>query len=318
MNVLEGLGNAGEKRLRAQEIVGQAVDRIGVRRHRPLGVQIDVKDAAGRDVAHELEGADLDEAMTVVGLEAGGLGVKDDLAHQLRCRIVACFLAQSRHDPPHLVKCIVEAAAGIHNEIGVGPLVGIGGLAGQQPVELLLGHAGSGEGAPTLDLGGGAHHHEAIHGAVAADLEQQRNIEDDERLLRRRGGRDEAGFGLAHQRMDDGLERRQGGRVGEQQGGEPVAIDGAIDQRFGEKRCNRGDGAAARGIEPVHLEVGVEHRAAELGEHPGGLRLAHGERAGEADQHHASGSMRSRTSSARSSGVTAGRRPNQRSKPGTA
>ena len=113
------------------------------------------------------------------------------------------------------------------------------------PVELLLGHAGSGEGALALDLGGGAHHHEAIHGAVAANLEQQRNIEDDERLLRRRGGRDEAGFGLVHQRMDDGFERRQGGRVGEQQGGEPVAIDGAIDQRFGEERCNRGDGAAA-------------------------------------------------------------------------
>ena len=46
-----------------------------------LGIDVAVEHTAGRHVVHQLDAGDLDDAMAVVGIEAGGLGVEHDLAH---------------------------------------------------------------------------------------------------------------------------------------------------------------------------------------------------------------------------------------------
>jgi hypothetical protein len=51
-------------------------DRVGW--HVALGVEIAVKRAAGRRVVDQLDGANLDDAMTAQSVEAGRLGVDDD------------------------------------------------------------------------------------------------------------------------------------------------------------------------------------------------------------------------------------------------
>ena len=65
------------------------------------------------------------------------------------------------------------------------------------------------------------------------------------------------------------------------------------------------DRRAARRVEPVHLGVGVVDRRALLGEHRRGGRLAHADRAGEADDDHARASSAASASAAH---VDVGRR----------
>ena len=70
-------------------------------------------------------------------------------------------------------------------------------------------------------------------------------------------------------------------------------------------------------VKPVHGLVGIVHRNAGRREHRCRRRLPHADRAGEAKHDH-DVCNRSATISSRNSPVTSGRRPNQRSKPGTA
>ena len=101
-------------------------------------------------------------------------------------------------------------------------------------------------------------------------------------------------------------------------GGEPGAVDGAVLTGPRETRLDRAT-ARRTGIEPVHGRVGVEAPARRRSANIRGRgRLAHADRAGEAeDEHHARSTM-SATIDGAQLGVTAGRTPNQRSKPGTA
>ena len=49
--------------------------------HVALGIDVAVKLAARGDAVHELDAADLDQAVAALGVKAGGFGVEDDLAH---------------------------------------------------------------------------------------------------------------------------------------------------------------------------------------------------------------------------------------------
>ncbi len=65
-----------------------------------------------------------------------------------------------------------------------------------------------------------------------------------------------------------------------------VAVDASGPGRAREMRLDLGDQRAFRALQPVHDGVGVEHRHAFLGEHAGDGRLAHADRAGEAEDDH--------------------------------
>ena len=62
------------------------MDREGLRRHVTLGIEIAVEALAGGKAVDEFDAADLDQPMTLGGIEAGGLGVEYDLAHQVALR----------------------------------------------------------------------------------------------------------------------------------------------------------------------------------------------------------------------------------------
>ena len=83
------LGNLGKARLVPEEGVVEAMDARRVGRHRPLGVEIGVEAAAGRDVVDELDGADLDDTIAGKRFEPGGFCVEDDFAHDLPASVAA-------------------------------------------------------------------------------------------------------------------------------------------------------------------------------------------------------------------------------------
>jgi hypothetical protein len=70
---------AFELRLAAQEGLRQAVHPLGLDRHVAARVDIDVEAAPGRDEVLDLEAGEFDQAVTEMGLEAGGFGVEYDL-----------------------------------------------------------------------------------------------------------------------------------------------------------------------------------------------------------------------------------------------
>ena len=64
-----------------EELGGDAVHRERFLRHVALGIDVAVEFAPGRDVVHQLDAGDLDDAMPVIRVEPGGFGVEHDLAH---------------------------------------------------------------------------------------------------------------------------------------------------------------------------------------------------------------------------------------------
>ena len=57
------VGDIGEARLVAQEVVAQAVHPKGLLGHRPFGIEVEVEVLAGRDVVDQFDAADLDHAV---------------------------------------------------------------------------------------------------------------------------------------------------------------------------------------------------------------------------------------------------------------
>ena len=105
-------------------------------------------------------------------------------------------------------------------------------------------------------------------------------------------------------------------RVGRDRVAQPVAVDARRRRPpSGARSASAAAPAAAGGVEPVHRGVGVPDRHAGLGEEPGGRRLAHADRAGEAE---AVGPLMAPAPRRAARRRPPGRRPNQRSKPGTA
>ena len=76
------LGNLAELRLSLQELGGQAVHLQRARVDLAIGAQVAMKEPPGTPPVDQFDAADLDDPMTQFGLEAGGLGIEDDLAHQ--------------------------------------------------------------------------------------------------------------------------------------------------------------------------------------------------------------------------------------------
>ena len=89
---------------------------------------------------------------------------------------------------------------------------------------------------------------------------------------------------LAHQRPDDPVQPLERLGVAQHALGEQLAIDGAVHHHAGEGRLDRRDRRAARRVEAPHLGVGVIDVGRRVGEHLRGGRLAHADRAGEADE----------------------------------
>src|SRR5262245_45213499 len=77
----EVAGDGGKQWLAFQELGRQAMDGLGVGRHLPLGIDIGMKGPAARNMVDELDRAEFDDAVTLGMVDAGGLGVENDLAH---------------------------------------------------------------------------------------------------------------------------------------------------------------------------------------------------------------------------------------------
>src|SRR5690606_7453685 len=65
-----------------EERVAEAVNPLGLERHRPPRIEIGVERAPGRHAVDQLDTADLDETVTGGGIEAGGLGVEHDFPNR--------------------------------------------------------------------------------------------------------------------------------------------------------------------------------------------------------------------------------------------
>jgi hypothetical protein len=203
----------------------------------------------------------------------------------------------------------VEPPVGGDDEVRARPLLGVGELAGEDALEGVGRHAGARQHPLPLHSGGRADHEDAVELALGAGLVEQGYVEDDERRAGIRGS--EGGAVGGDERVHQGLDPVEEARVGRDSGAQSGAVDAALGHRI------RGDAGERRRagltrVEAVHRGVGVPDRHAGLLEQRRGRRLAHADRAGQAEAvgHGAS-------TAARRLASTSGLRPNQRSKPGT-
>lgn len=73
--------DGGEDRLVGQEVAAEPMNGKSLGRHVALRVDIGVKDAARRHMVEKLDRADLDDTVALHRIEAGGLGIENDLTH---------------------------------------------------------------------------------------------------------------------------------------------------------------------------------------------------------------------------------------------
>ena len=78
------LDDLGEGRVVAQEGGAQPVHAERLLGHVALGIEVAVEGAAGRQMVDQLQGRHLHQAVALLRVEAGGLGVQDDLAQHAR------------------------------------------------------------------------------------------------------------------------------------------------------------------------------------------------------------------------------------------
>ncbi len=74
--------DVGEARLAAEEFGRETVHLHGTRIDGPIRTQVTVELPARAPSVHQLDRADLDDAVTEFRLEARGFGVEDDLSHE--------------------------------------------------------------------------------------------------------------------------------------------------------------------------------------------------------------------------------------------
>ena len=77
------LGNLGERRLVRQDLVAYAVYRKSRRIALPVRAQVLMEMPATQSPIDQLDATDFDDAMALLWLESGGLGVENDLSHTL-------------------------------------------------------------------------------------------------------------------------------------------------------------------------------------------------------------------------------------------
>ena len=83
----EGVGDLGEHRLVGDPLIGDAMHADGLGLDVPLGIDVLVVGVAGESAVDHLHRPDLDQAMAVTGVDAGGLGIQDDLTHGVSRRL---------------------------------------------------------------------------------------------------------------------------------------------------------------------------------------------------------------------------------------
>ena len=98
-------------------------------------------------------------------------------------RIIAAFahFSDRPQDVAHLRPRVIERLRTIHDKVGAAALFLVRHLLGQEGGKFLLGHARSLEGAAFLDLGRRRDHDNGVAMAFAPGLEQQWNVENDDR-----------------------------------------------------------------------------------------------------------------------------------------
>ena len=210
---------------------------------------------------------------------------------------------------------MVKTTARVDDEIRPAAFFHIGRLPAQYHGELLFRHAGTGQDTLALDLGVTCHDDDLVDAGLGAAFEEQGNVEHDDVGTRLLGLRYRFDFTLSYQRMDDHLEQLEITRELREMRRQQLTVNLAIDDHAWKSALDRRHGLTA--IKIVHDGIGIDDREAFVVKHPGGRRLAHANRTGEAEPDHPCVSM-SAIIMARSSSVTAGRRPNHFSKPGTA
>ncbi|MEA2781056.1 MAG: hypothetical protein QOK29_2600 [Rhodospirillaceae bacterium] len=208
---------------------------------------------------------------------------------------------------------MTAAEAGGDDQIGPLAFFRIGHLARLDSGQFRRGHSGSGQNAGTLDAPGCAHHHDQIEAVLAPRLEEERDVENDQRPPGPPGSREKALLGPTHQRVEDRLQPLQRFWIAEDLGPERGAVDGTIAPDAREGGGHSLDGGAAGPEQAMHLPVGVMHGNSQPAQDFRGRRLAHPDRTGKPDYFHAAVRTKSR-----SSGVTSGVMPNQAAKPGRA
>ena len=175
---------------------------------------------------------------------------------------------------------MIETLRTVEHEVGAPAFFRVRHLLRQKRGKFLLAHARPLEGALALELGRRRNHDDGVAAALAAGLEEERNVEQDHRRAARLRFGQKPLAGGADQRMHDCFEPRQRRGIAEHLRGELGAIDFAGGGRAGKRLLDRGNGFAF--VEGVHHRVGIVNRHARLGKKLRGPRFAHAERAGQA------------------------------------
>ena len=87
------LDDLGKRRLVRQKICRKAVDRPSLFRHVAFRIEVAVKALSARNAVYQLDAADLHQPMSQEGVEPGGLGVEDDLAHGIQIAALPQYAA---------------------------------------------------------------------------------------------------------------------------------------------------------------------------------------------------------------------------------
>src|SRR6185369_6021366 len=124
-----------------EELRGQPVNGEGLGRYVAIRIEVSVERSAGRDAVEQLDAAEFNQPMPLVGIQPGRFGIEDDLAHRLvsRRRIAwpPCWhCTHPLKDVAHLRAGMLETLRSIHDEIGAGALLGVWNLVGEDGGEL--------------------------------------------------------------------------------------------------------------------------------------------------------------------------------------
>src|SRR6185437_11159663 len=88
---------------------------------------------------------------------------------------------QFRDDGAHLLARMIEALAGVDDEMGAGALLLVGHLTGEDAVELGFAHPFARQDPLALHIGRRGDHDDGVHVSLAAGLEEQRDVEHHDR-----------------------------------------------------------------------------------------------------------------------------------------
>lgn len=125
-----------------------------------------------------------------------------------------------------------------------------------------------------------------VHPPLAAGLEEQRNVEHDERAPRAPCTLHEAPLRFLDEGVQDRFEFFEARGVLGDERTERRPIDGARRDGARKRPADRTDRASASPLERVHGTIRVENRDARAAEHPGDRRFAHGDATRQPDHAH--------------------------------